>query len=234
MMMKRQQTKKRPVQRLPLRNGVVARVPRSIAFSSNPDNGIPLKRTVTLAYGGHFALAGGANLYAAQVFRMNGMYDPDETGGGHQPRGFDQLVSASGPYTRFTVTRCEVTAVFKNGTADIGFVGILAGNYAVATDDVDTITECLERSNIVWKQVMPTGQTGQNAQLSASYDVAQFMGRPNILYDTDLAGSSAADPADQAHVMVFIVTPAVAPSAYVDVQLKYTAVLHGRATPAAS
>jgi hypothetical protein len=187
-----------------------------------------------MAYGGSYPLAGGANLYAGQVFRMNGMYDPDETGGGHQPRGFDQLVSSTGPYTKFTVTRCEVTVVFKNGTADSAIVGILAGNYAVATDDVDTITEAFERSNIVWKSVMPTGQTGQNAQLSASYDVAQFMGRPNILYDSDLAGSSAADPADQAHVMVFIVTHTVAPSAYADVQLKYTAVLHARATPSSS
>jgi hypothetical protein len=187
-----------------------------------------------MAYGGAYPLAGGANLYAAQIFRMNGMYDPDATGAGHQPRGFDQLVTATGPYTKFCVTRCEITAVFKNGTADNAIVGILAGNYAVATDDVDTVTEALERSNIVWKEVMPSGQTGQNCRVSATYDVAQFMGRPNILFDADLAGSSGADPAVQAYVMVFIVTHSVVPAAYADVQLKYTATLHGRATPAAS
>jgi hypothetical protein len=224
--------KKRPVQRLPVRRAVVSQGTMSI--SRNPDNGIPLKRVVTLAYGGQHSLAGGANSYAGNVYRMNSLYDPDATGAGHQPRGFDQLVTSAGPYTKFTVTRCDVTAIFKNGAADHAFVGLLAANYVLNPIDMDSVGEVLEKSNTVWKHVMPSSQTGQNVTVSASYDVAQFMGRPNILYDEDCAGTSAANPSIQSYVMVFVVCHTAIAACDVDVQLKYTATLHARATPAFS
>jgi len=234
--MQRKQVKKqpkRPIQRLPMRNGVVSRVTKPI--SMNPDNGIPPRRVVTLAYGGVHALTGGASSYIGQGYRMNGLYDPDATRAGHQPRGYDQLLSSSGPYTKYTVTKCEVTINCKNGTADHIYVGLLAANYVLNSVDVDSIGEVLEKSNIVWKHLMPSGQTGQNCSVSAVYDVAQFMGRPNILYDEDCAGAYNANPSIQGYVMAFAVSHTVAPVlADIDVQMKYTAVLHARATPAFS
>jgi hypothetical protein len=204
-------------------------------MSSNPDNGIPIKRVVTLAYGTSCPLNGGAFTYAANLFRLNGLYDPDATGAGHQPRGYDQLLSSTGPYTRYTVTHCEVTVVFKNGTADNVFCGLLASNYASSTADVATIDDVLERSNIIWKPLMPTGSTGQFTTIKTTYDIGQFLGRPNILSDDDLAGAYNANPSIQCYVLAFMISHTIAPVlAYADVQLKYTTTLHARATPASS
>jgi hypothetical protein len=220
---------KKPILR---RGNGVARVPKTV--SSNPDNGIPMRRVVTLAYGGTHELDGGANAYAGNVYRMNSMYDPDATGAGHQPRGFDQLVAAAGPYTKFTVTKCEVTAVFRNLTADCVYVGLYATNVVSNPVDMDSVGNVLEMSNIVWKLLMPTTQAGQSAIVTNVYDVAKFMGRPNILYDEDCAGSYTANPTFQTYVMAFALGRLVAVDCSCDVQLKYTAVLHGRNTPAFS
>jgi hypothetical protein len=189
---------------------------------------------VTLAYGGTHELDGGANAYAGNVYRMNSLYDPDATGAGHQPRGFDQLVAAAGPYTRFTVTKCEVTAVFRNTTADCVYVGLYASNVVSNPVDMDGVGQVLEMSNVVWKLLMPTTHAGQSAIVTNTYDIGKFMGRPNILYDDDCAGSYTANPAFQTYVMAFAVSRLMAVDCSCDVQIKYTATLHGRNTPAFS
>jgi hypothetical protein len=114
-------------------------------------------------------------------------------------------------------------------------MGLLVGNYVLNPVDMDSIGEVLEKSNTIWKHLMPSGQTGQNGVVSAVYDVAKLMGRPNILYDEDCAGAYNASPSAQCYVLAFAVAHTVAPVlADIDVQLKYTAVLHARATPAFS
>jgi len=40
-----------------------------------------------------------------QVFRANSLFDPDFTGAGHQPNGFDQIIAA---FNHFTVTRARI------------------------------------------------------------------------------------------------------------------------------
>jgi hypothetical protein len=42
-----------------------------------------------------------------QTFRLNAMHDIDLTGTGHQPRGYDQLVSTSGPYSKYRVMKAR-------------------------------------------------------------------------------------------------------------------------------
>lgn len=44
----------------------------------------------------------GANFNVWQ-WRMNSLYDPNVSGGGHQPRGFDQLCGAAAPYSKYRV-----------------------------------------------------------------------------------------------------------------------------------
>ncbi len=53
-----------------------------------------------------------------QVFNLNSMFDPDATGVGHQPLYYDQLLTATGPYQRFRVTRARVRLTVTNISAN--------------------------------------------------------------------------------------------------------------------
>lgn len=48
--------------------------------------------------------SGGGTGAVAQAFRLNSVYDPDRTGVGNQPRGFDQMAAF---YGRYRVDRCS-------------------------------------------------------------------------------------------------------------------------------
>jgi len=64
----------------------------------------PVRRFASLSYSHNSGLTSGAiNTYGAEsVFRLNSLFDPDFTGVGHQPYGFDQL---SGLYAKYKVLR---------------------------------------------------------------------------------------------------------------------------------
>jgi hypothetical protein len=53
----------------------------------------------------YIATISGVGTATTQSFRLNACHDIDLSGTGHQPRGYDQLVSSSGPYTKYRVMR---------------------------------------------------------------------------------------------------------------------------------
>lgn len=64
------------------------------------------KHFATLRYGTKLAIdPNGTIPFAQHVFSANSVYDPDYTAIGHQPRGFDQLMSL---YDHFIVTKATI------------------------------------------------------------------------------------------------------------------------------
>jgi hypothetical protein len=80
-------------------SSVLARQP-GIVFPSH------LRRT--LRYVDRVELTSTSGGHAYYQFRANSLFDPDLSGTGHQPRYFDQLCSATGPYTTYRVHGCSV------------------------------------------------------------------------------------------------------------------------------
>lgn len=75
---------------------------------SIPTSILPKNQTVTLSYTQtRYLTEAGAGVGAFQSFRFNDLFDPDFTGVGAQPVGFDQL---SAMYSRFRVLKTTVTA----------------------------------------------------------------------------------------------------------------------------
>jgi len=78
----------------------------------------PLVNT-TMKYVQQVSLASNASGLAAApwFFNMNGMYDPDQTGTGHQPYGFDQYAAL---YSLYTVTHVSINIAFHGiGTSNV-------------------------------------------------------------------------------------------------------------------
>ena len=64
---------------------------------------------VKMRYVEEFELNPGLGSVASYVFRANGLYDPNYTGAGHQPYGFDQWMTY---YNQFTVLGSKMKAIF--------------------------------------------------------------------------------------------------------------------------
>lgn len=74
---------------------------------------LPTKYTTKLVYSEEIAINAGAGTTGQYVFSMNGMWDPDISGVGHQPRGFDQLLAM---YDHFVVIGSKITVTVDNST----------------------------------------------------------------------------------------------------------------------
>lgn len=70
---------------------------------------------------------GGGNTY-----RLNSLYDPDLTGAGHQPYGYDQI---SALYRRYLVRGVKITIIFNNPSHD----GIVCGAMIQGSGGVGTL-----------------------------------------------------------------------------------------------
>lgn len=73
--------------------------------------GMPPSRNVTMTYvdGNTIHAGAGTGLYSYWSYRANSLYDPDQTGTGHQPMGRDQWALF---YTYYVVTEAEIAVTF--------------------------------------------------------------------------------------------------------------------------
>jgi len=83
---------------------------RSIGRYRNKSmSGVPAKLHVKLRYQQNVSLSGVT--LETQRFRMNSLFDPDSTGTGQQPQGFDELAAI---YTRYKVNACRMRVTYYN------------------------------------------------------------------------------------------------------------------------
>lgn len=153
--------------------GSVVRVPRS-----------QQNLVVTMRYSGLRTITG---VTSAHVSAMNGLYDPDVTGVGGQPVGFDQWMSL---YSRYTVIHSSIVCqVSHTQAANPAMVTLIPDRSTTPpTDAMDARSNRLAVSSIM---------TGTNARsvvsLRRGIRVADFVGRD--ISSINYSGSSTANPA---------------------------------------
>jgi len=135
----------------------------------------------------------GPNVAGGYVFSANGLFDPNFTGAGHQPLTFDQLMVM---YNHYTVHSATISVLWIAGTATQSYVSICrAGDNTPQTD----VQKLIENGQISF-QVLPVAgiQDVFNKQ-EMSIDIAKFEGVDDVLDNTDLRGTVAANPLEQAY-----------------------------------
>lgn len=164
---------------------------------------------------------GVGGLAAVHVFSANGLYDPDITGVGHQPRGFDQLIAL---YDHYVVIAAKLT--WKFGTTNASVYDQIA--CISVQDDTTGSSNLLDNTEraVSCIEVMPAGASGDTKSLMLGVNPAAFLGRSKPLSDPQLKGSSSANPTEGAFFHL-----AVAPMQAVDaatvnsyVIIEYTAI----------
>jgi hypothetical protein len=106
---------------------------------------------------------GGGNIYVLQQFSLNSLFDPDETGVGHQPRYFDQW---SNFYETYRVNGCKVELDFGDVTSDnVGiYIWVSPNN---ANTPIRTPAPVTSDANI---KIMTGGEVGSVGSPFASWN----------------------------------------------------------------
>lgn len=131
---------------------------------------------------------------ATRVFVANGMYDPDFTGAGHQPRGFDQIHQM---FDHHVVLGVKIRAVFPP-VGEPYVCGIIirdTGTPILAALDYREARHCK------WMVVSPNSMP---KTLIMNVNPNKFLGRSKPLSDPDLKGSVSANPQEKCYLHVFV------------------------------
>lgn len=171
--------------------------------------GLPTKMTWKTRYSETYVRLnpGVGGTAASHVFSLNGLYDPNITGVGGQPIGFDQIMPL---FSHYTVIGFNANVKFINTEVSYPqIVGMYVSNAPATTTDPNVM---IQNGSCIWDMIAARNSGGpQVVSLNLRGSVSKFLGRPNILSEDDCRGSIAANPDEQLYLHVF-----TAPQAGID------------------
>lgn len=128
------------------------------------------------------------------VYSANGMFDPNITGGGNQPLGFDQMTPM---FDHYSVIYSKITVDFYyTGTSESAYVGVKL------TDNSGSVTSPAPLACGESTGALVTDQK-DSITISRSVNIGKFLGRPNVLNEDDLRGTSSSNPTEQAYWFLY-------------------------------
>lgn len=176
---------------------------------------LPTVLNTKLIYQGTVSLNPGAGgIAAVNVFSANGLFDPNVSGVGHQPRGFDELMPLYDHYVVHSA-QCQVQMCAQDTTTPKQIGINLRDSSTVETDP----NGYKESSYTTYKTCAYGGN--QTVYLKKNIDVRKFLTRGNLMSDPECKGTVATNPTEQAyfHVWVAPIDTSDAGVEYVDVRL---------------
>ncbi len=132
------------------------------------------------------------------VFSLNGLYDPDYTGTGHQPMGFDQMMPF---YNHYHVTKARVHVIFSMVESDrAGCIGL---KVTPDTTPPGSHEDLLEEGRNCWDTIAgaPSTTNGtKTLRCSVNVPAVNGLSRANFLADTDYQGTIISNPSEQTFI----------------------------------
>lgn len=160
---------------------------------------VPYSQTAVLKYHDIITLDPGVLTPVRYTFRANGLYDPDLSGVGHQPRGFDQFM---GLYQRFCVTASSIMVVANQNTTSsnsaLFYISCFPSN--TSTPTVSNIYDIMEqpKNKVTWY----SGNSSMGATSGAQPYVTNYvnnglyLGKDDPTNDDTSCGDVGTDPSD--------------------------------------
>lgn len=160
---------------------------RSTLSRSFPST-LPERRFMSHKYATNVQLSSSGGASVGWRFRVNAMYDPDQTGSGHQPLMFDQMYQL---YEVYTVLYSHIVVQFccPDDTTPVNVV--LFQNADLTTPDVDIMRE---QPGV--RYAMLPGGNGDMKRLSRWFSSKKTFGGDTV-DNPDLSGNSGFDPVTQ-------------------------------------
>lgn len=160
------------VKRRKLRRSAV-RVPRNVSNMVTSVMPLPSSKRSKIKYCQYVQLDAGAGLASTQTFSANSLYDPDVSGAGHQPRGFDQMMTMYRYYTVLGAT-IEVQAITVGGTIPITGCMLFLSCSQDSAPYTSSIFDYAEQPGVVQK--LHPGDPGAKSVLKLNVDIPKLTG----------------------------------------------------------
>jgi len=177
--------------------------------------GFPAERTVDLVYSDYDTMSSSTGVLAKYQYRLNSCFDPDYTGTGHQPMGFDQW---SAYYNHYVVESVDYEVqLVPSGTVYTYTATYLSDDTTVPTN----FSEIAELGGVV---ALGTPYSSTNSHIyKVRVNIAQFYNRQNIASDNELRALVTANPSETAFLTVFAANadPVQGQAFYFGVKLTY-------------
>lgn len=176
------------------------KVASMVALSKNPQ---PLSKTVNLRYAQYFQLAaGGAGAPSKYTFRANSIFDPSETGVGHQPMFHDLYASL---YNHYVVKSSKFYAKLWSETSGTTYNTLVC----VKLDDDNSLSmnaeTLLEQRDplVKWKLLRQQGAgTHDECTIHHSFNAKSFFGLKDPEDNETVGAQCGANPTDQAYYII--------------------------------
>jgi len=181
----------------------------------------PAKTTKRLRYSTNIQLASTSGAVVSYVFAANGLFDPDVTGTGHQPMGFDQMMVQ---YNHYAVTYAKIKVAFK-GISSTKMTACI--RYDGGSTPITVIDRIVEQGGCAIDNLDATSVNGDQKLLWLSLDIAKIQGisASALTSDSTLRGDVASNPSELSYFHVQLWDAAgQTGSANIDVVLEQTSV----------
>jgi hypothetical protein len=179
--------------------------------SSLPLGGFPDRKAVRMRYADLIFLdasALGSGVPTIHHFRANSVYDPDLTGTGHQPRGFDEHAAL---YDHYTVIGSKIRATFESDVDNRSTAGqycflMLQDTAGTPTNLVDILEEG-DRNKIGYRPL--NSVTGKSVSLTKKFSPYKLFGIPkkdSLISNADLTPQVGSNPPEDAIFTVGVIS----------------------------
>lgn len=151
-----------------------------------------------LYYDRGLELTGTAGVLQVYYYSANGVYDPDVTGTGHQPVGFDQAMLF---YEQYVVMRSTITVTFFANTSSAR-----VGVFLNPDTSNPTLGAIMENGYVKSQLIVATTGRWTVTRITLHCDsIAYFNSRTKNLHmmRDNFTGTSAANPAEQVYFGIF-------------------------------
>lgn len=155
-----------------------------------PVSGIPDKKQVKLRYAQQVSLYQAGTYFDSHIFQGNSCYDPDSSGLGHQPMGFDEWGAF---YNKYMVNASKIEITFTTTGSTSGAntaLSLLPTTDSAYTPSWSSFTEArLGKSTIIGPY------TGQGIRRLSHYEsTRKIWGDNNNLEETDYGANFGSNP----------------------------------------
>jgi len=147
---------------------------------------VPDTKTVRLRYCQYLTLNPTTSDTAYHTFYTNGLYDPDRTGTGHQPLGFDQWTKF---YDFYLVKGSKMKCTFISGGSGAQTGTAMCGITVTEEDSMTVIPESImEQPKATWR-LMTNSNAAQKTIVRKGFSPKKFWGLKDIADNKARLGS---------------------------------------------